>query len=1373
MSQNVRQSNLFSAEDFTKLYKSFKNVNFMAYDVDSIQNALIESLRINYPENFNDYIQSSEFIAQIQLLSYIASSIAFRSDLNSRENILDTAERRESIIRLARMVNYQPSRNIPLSGIFKLKAIETNEPITDNIGRGLQNQTVYWNDPNNPDSYDQFITIIDSAFSTTNPFGKPYKKQIINNIPTSLYQINSLKDYEVAYPISINIQGRSVPFDVCNVDLDDDGVMFEKHPNPQNAFTIMHRNDGQGLDSLNTGFFLYFKQGKLIKKDYDLQLPIKNRVIEVEVDNVNETDVFVQEINTAGDVLEEWTKVQSVNGGTNVIYNAINLNNRNIFGVISDTNDRVKVNFTDGNFGKVPTGIFRIWVRPSLNKNVSLRPETAKNLSISIPYVNKEGTQHVLKLTFDLEYAVSNGATTETLTQVKNRAPQVYYTQNRMVNNEDYNVFPLTRGNEIIKVRTINRTHAGHSRYIGVNDPTGFHQNILLTADDGAIYKDITSPSIKVGIDEERDEEVKIVTTDLTYFIRNQQLVNFFYDELLVEYKIHKEKTYDSTSTYNRYNVYEFMGIYTYLPVPENEYDNKGVLVRPDSTYFNFEEPLTNEMSFGMFAFIRTGAKVKFIDPLNIQNEIYVTVKSMDQLEGDVEGTLLIFDRYVPKGWQIKEIFPAYKTTFSQSEIDKLSKRVKFRNNFGLAYNIELYSWTIVDAYDVESEYEWNRYAKNWLVVANYYEDPVTKTKEYDLLSRGVEYIFESYKDVKFFFDDEQYDYDSITGQSKRDVIEVTTQNQIPEIVERWKNDGDGYWVNVEDANNKYLTSMKAIPLSNRQMIAADVVVNHQIDDIKVTVNGCSSDGLIMTSNIDFEVAGVKKGYLANVVADINNVPTTVTIRVEDINEDQITMSSSLSCQSQTVIFYTDLAPITHRVVNGMVVLDGKNPIAGDVIKISYLGKTPFMPYPIKWNIYGNVYQEDGYRDSSKTIIIPADSDTDGVPDLMFSYQKVVSDGSRVFMEKYKTMDGYESVRMWISKWIDKRDSTDYDFTYGDLVETHLFLTIPQYLSGLQQYISMVIIDEILKDTLTIDQINELNTVDTTVIYIERFQPNGRQISTVNTLSAPIMKRIDVDMDRVSKVLTEKFLNPSLSAAMVYSDVTLNPVSFSLDDNHYVKNGRAFDVNTQSEELKRKLNYKWVHFAPVDNRIDPSISNIMDMVILTATYYKDMLIWKNKRQSVSQMPKYPSSEELRLQFNELNSYKMQSDQIVFQPAKFKLLFGKQADSKLRANFKVVKMFNSTLTDNEIKTKVIEAIDIFFNVQNWDFGEAFYYTELAAFIHRYLAKFIASVVIVPTDKEAKFGNLFQIKAEPNELFLSLATVDNVEIISNLTETNLRV
>src|ERR1035437_10326843 len=147
MSSSIRQNRLFASEDYKKVFKSFSFIDYTAYDFDSLKQALINYVQVYYSEDFNDYIESSEFIAIIELLAYLGTSLAFRTDLNSRENFIDTAERRESIIRLAQMVNYVPRRNIAASGLFKISAVQTDQPLTDANGISINGVPIYWNDP--------------------------------------------------------------------------------------------------------------------------------------------------------------------------------------------------------------------------------------------------------------------------------------------------------------------------------------------------------------------------------------------------------------------------------------------------------------------------------------------------------------------------------------------------------------------------------------------------------------------------------------------------------------------------------------------------------------------------------------------------------------------------------------------------------------------------------------------------------------------------------------------------------------------------------------------------------------------------------------------------------------------------------------------------------------------------------------------------------------------------------------------------------------------------------------------------------------------------------------------------------------------------
>jgi hypothetical protein len=130
-----------------------------------------------------------------------------------------------------------------------------------------------------------------------------------------------------------------------------------------------------------------------------------------------------------------------------------------------------------------------------------------------------------------------------------------------------------------------------------------------------------------------------------------------------------------------------------------------------------------------------------------------------------------------------------------------------------------------------------------------------------------------------------------------------------------------------------------------------------------------------------------------------------------------------------------------------------------------------------------------------------------------------------------------------------------------------------------------------------------------------------------------------------------------------------------------------------------------------------------------------------------------------------------SDTIIYNSAKFKPIFGAKAPLALQATFKIVKNPNITVSDNDIKSQVISAINAYFDITNWDFGETFYFSELSAYLHNKLTPNVSSIIIVPSSGQGQFGGLYQINAEPNEIITSAATVDNVQIISAITASQL--
>jgi hypothetical protein len=202
------------------------------------------------------------------------------------------------------------------------------------------------------------------------------------------------------------------------------------------------------------------------------------------------------------------------------------------------------------------------------------------------------------------------------------------------------------------------------------------------------------------------------------------------------------------------------------------------------------------------------------------------------------------------------------------------------------------------------------------------------------------------------------------------------------------------------------------------------------------------------------------------------------------------------------------------------------------------------------------------------------------------------------------------------------------------------------------------------------------------------------------------------------------------------------------------------------------LIYQYKHGAPRTRRIDPSVSNIVDIYVMTKSYDNEIRNWLRKNQ-VGTRPSAPTINDLNNSYGtSLDKVKSISDEIVFNPGQYKLLFGPGADSNLQATFKIVKNPNTNASDNQLKSSLIQSINAYFSLGLWEFGDTFYFTELAAYLHNQLAPDVLSVVIVPAVSSTGFGSLFQIRSEDNEILISSATVDNVEIISSITAEKLK-
>ena len=261
MATSSRQSSIFGVNDWKSIYKNYSQADFQSYDYETLRKTFVDYLRLYYPETFNDYIESSEFSALMDVIAYMGQALSFRGDLNARENFIDTAERRDSVIKLANLVGYTPKRNIAGQGYVKITSISTSEQIRDVTNLSLSNLTVLWNDPANPNCQEQFNTIINAALIDTQRIGKPGNTNVLLNIKTDEYSILLPTGDVPVIPFTATVDGNSMNFEAVSVTSVDSDSVYEIPPGNSNVFNLLYRNDKLGYGSPNTGFFLYFKQG--------------------------------------------------------------------------------------------------------------------------------------------------------------------------------------------------------------------------------------------------------------------------------------------------------------------------------------------------------------------------------------------------------------------------------------------------------------------------------------------------------------------------------------------------------------------------------------------------------------------------------------------------------------------------------------------------------------------------------------------------------------------------------------------------------------------------------------------------------------------------------------------------------------------------------------------------------------------------------------------------------------------------------------------------------------------------------------------------------------------------------------------------------
>ena len=1124
MSSTDRQNRLLVAEDWKRIYQSYRNADFKSYDFDNLRRTMINYLRQNYPEDFNDYIESSEYLALIDLIAFLGQNFAFRNDLNARENFLELAERRESVLRLARMLSYNPKRNQAANGLLKIESVQTSEEVRDSNNLNLAKQTVIWNDPSNSNWYEQFIKIMNSALPVNNTFGRPIKSETVNGVPTQQYRFSSSNSDIPVFSFNKAIDGITNRFEIVSTDIVNSNIE-EEAPFPGNNFAFLYRDDGRGSASSNSGFFCHFRQGTLDQGAFTVNNPSTNQVVAIDATNINNSDIWLYKLDNYGNEEELWSKVDAVEGN-NVIYNSLSKSIRNIYSVLTRANDRVSLIFSDGVFGTLPQGQFRAYYRTSKNRRIVINPGDMRGVSVSVPYLSKTGKQETLTIVYQLKYTVDNSTVSETNASIKANAPATYYTQNRMITAEDYQIGPLGVSQEIIKAKSVNRIASGISRYLDLKDATGKYSKTNLFGIDGIVYKEFLTPKQTFSFTTRTDVEGAIVNT-IEPILNDRKIKNYYLNtfpffllgDLNISWNNLTTDTNQSTGYFtNANNLRTELGAFTASTLKLVKSDSLVKFEAPTGKYFNTKNnnALVSIPSSGVIPL--NGVTYKWTKVISVVDNGTVT---------NADGTgPVIFNDIIPSTSKLIEVRPRLAISLQDQVKTQIIDQTFAYKTFGLRFDTNIGEWRVItnNNLDISSNFSIGKTGDNtsqqldasWLLLFE------TNGDKYTITYRASRYVFESDDEIRFYYDSSDKIYNNQTGKVIKDKISVLS---------------------------------------------------------------------------------------------INTKPDSTASFTEDF----------------------------------------------------------------EWEVVEEYRDAEGYVNSKKIQVSFFDEDDDGIVDDPQIFEEIVDEASApttkyVFLQKRTATDGVE------------------DFNYVPQA-THNIITLS-----------------------TKDNIGALS------------QYNDAQVFYY-------------------------------IAEDIFEVLNKNAGTLTITQDYKARIGRD------------NLKFQYIHAADASARIDPSVSNIIDTYLLTRSYdtsYRQYLVG-----TTATMPLAPSSDQLYSNYGaEINKIKSLSDEVIYHPVKYKILFGDKAETDLQAKFKIVKNPDLVLNNNDVKSRVISAINEFFALENWEFGETFYFSELSAYVMQQLAPDLVTFVVVPNQSTQSFGSLFEVKAEVDQIFISGATVDDIDIIDAVTASRLK-
>jgi hypothetical protein len=1218
MANTTRQTAIFGVEDWKQIYQTYREADFQSYDFETLRKSFVDYLRLYYPETFNDYIESSEFIALLDVIAFMGQSLAFRTDLNTRENYIDTAERRDSVVRLANLVSYTAKRNTAAQGLLKVFNVTTTENVVDYQGVNLSNVTVDWADPTNPDWQEQFTAILNAALVDSQKIGRPGNRQTILGVRTDEYAINLVPGFLPVIPYTATVDGINMPFEAVTSTTVAEDYIYEPAPVPSTSFNVLFRNDQLGFNSADTGYFFLFKQGSLQNQDFNLAERIANRTVNINIEGINNQDRWLFQLDDVGTVAREWDYVENIYAAAAEQEPGL----RAIYTTTSRANDQITMVFGDGVFSEIPVGTFRAYVRASNGLQYIINPEEMQNVVLPISYISRNGNLETITFTCGITRPVSNAQSREPIEAIKQRAPARYYTQNRMVNGEDYNLFPFTAYNSIIKSKALNRASIGTSRYLDLVDNTGKYSSTNSFGSDGGLWRENVLPTILFSWTN-RNEIADVITNQVQPQIADAIVRQFYYANF--PRKLANQLEFVCSGTTATVNL---------ITTASSEFF---------ATAFLGQQIVFSDVIGGLIAGLPY--YVVSLDSVNSQFSVSTAPNGVAVTLTSASGIM-----------QATANLATYNTTWNQSTTLTNETTGYFRNNLGSPIAVGT-STTSVFQYAVVGA------LIKFMAPAGYFFDANNRlqlgepTRADEKLTIWASPL-------------------SVTGDGSNGGIGNLNTGVGPVSLNNFVPTG----AIVDSIIPLFITDL---PLTVIQQMTEQIVLFRSFGlgyDNDGAITGTPYSWYLITSNNLDQDAPWSQQYAGNESGANLDASWMVQFTVQNQNYT-ITfrgLSYYFGSVLQTRFFFYD----------GQLIYDSRTAtVIKDFINVLAVNTQPDstqnLPSDIVMNIIGQPVESDGYVDDFQVLVSYRDVDRDGIPDDPDFFDEIVApdvnpNQKLIFLEQ----------------------TVDFD--------------------NLQRYL-LAEPGRVTSDYATLDEI---------------------ELAKSEWTPGQVFYAYD----------EEAFYELELA---VTGDLNVIPVTGWI-----ARTGR------------QALYYQYRHNAPLTNRIDPGTTNIIDIYVVTQQYYTAYQNWLRDTTGTVPEPQQPTISELTTAYQGLQDFKMISDNVVLNSVNFKPLFGAKASPELRATIKVIRAQNSTASSSEIKSSVLAEMNSYFSIDKWNFGDTFYFSELAGYLHRVLGSIISSVVLVPLDPQKSFGDLYEIRSQPNEIFANGATVDNIDVIEALTSTNLR-